>query len=342
MSKKRSHTVDDLERSLASGELFPVYLLVGEEQFLRHRGRNLIHDAVVNERGGTVSIFNADDPLEGVLKEVRGDSLFAARRMVELMEADAFLKQHGDALVRYLERPSASAVLVIDATKVDGRTRLPGVVRSIGMLIECPSLYEEKLPPWVRREVSRRGRKISGAAVSLLVDEVGSNLFALSTEIDKLITYLGERERIEPTDVAQLTGHTRSWIIWTLTDALGRRDVKAALRILEDLLREGSRPEALVGMLNWQITRLWRGRCLLDKGGTRRDVAAELRVGGKFLGALTEQIGQFTQDHLARISRMLLEADVALKSTMASEKMVLERFLVEACGATSVAGRRNG
>ncbi len=337
MAEKRSQTVNDLERSLGRGDLFPVYLLVGAEQFLRHRARNLIHDAVVDEHGGTVSIFNADDPLEEVLKELQGDSLFAARRMIELMEADTFLRQHADALVRYLERPSASGVLVIDATKVDGRTRLPGTVRSMGMLIDCPRINEDRLPGWAKSEVAKRGRRISDAAVSLLVDEVGNNLFALSTEIDKLITYLGERDRIEPTDVGRLTGHTRSWIIWALTDALGRRDVKAALRILEDLLREGSRPEALIGMLNWQITRLWRGRCLLDKGGTRRDVAAELRAGGKFLGALIEQIGRFTQDHLARISRMLLEVDIALKSTMASEKAVLERFLVEACGATSVA-----
>ena len=50
MAKKRSgKTLADLERSLASGALLPVYLLVGEEAFLRHRGRDLIHDAIVHE-----------------------------------------------------------------------------------------------------------------------------------------------------------------------------------------------------------------------------------------------------------------------------------------------------
>ena len=49
MAKKRSgKTLADLERSLASGALLPVYLLVGEEAFLRHRGRDLIHDAIVH------------------------------------------------------------------------------------------------------------------------------------------------------------------------------------------------------------------------------------------------------------------------------------------------------
>jgi len=61
--------------------------------------------------------------------------------------------------------------------------------------------------------------------VSLLVDEVGNSLFALAGEIDKLVTYAGDRKTIEPADVAQLTGHTRNWVVWSLTDALACRDV---------------------------------------------------------------------------------------------------------------------
>ena len=332
MARKRTgDPVDRLEASLASGDLKPVYLLVGEEQFFRHRARTLIHDVVVGRHGGTVSVFSGDDPLETVLSELHGDSLFTSRRMVEVMGADGFLKQHGDAIVRYLERPSATGVLVLDATKVDGRTRLPGQVRSVGMLVDCPRLDDGRLPRWVRTEVERHGRKISSSAVALLLDEVGNNMFALATEIEKLVTYVGDRPGIEATDVASLTGHTRNWIIWALTDALGRRDKGAALRILEDLVREGNQPEALVGTLNWQITRLWRGRTILDAGGSQGDVASALRVGGKLLAGLVEQIGRFTQSDLARVSRMLLETDILLKSSGLPSKTVLERFLVQAC-----------
>lgn len=329
--KRRETTVNDLAKSLTSAELLPVYLLVGEERFFRHQGRMLIHEVIVERHGGSVAVFGPDDALEQVLEELRGDSLFAARRMVEIMEADAFLKSYGDALVRYLEHPSATGVLVIQAAKVDGRTRLPGVVRSAGMLIDCPRMYDNQIPGWVRGEVRRRGCGISGSAVSLLVDEVGNNLFALASEIEKLITYLGERKEIEPADVAQLTGHTRSWIIWALTDALGRREVKSALRILEDLLREGSEPIGLIGMLNWQIGRFWRGKYLLEGGADRRQVMSKLHVPPKFADALVEQIGRFSKNDLARLSRMLLGVDITLKSTALPPKVVLERFLVEAC-----------
>jgi len=332
MARKQAVTsVEDLERSLKSGTLLPVYLLVGEEQFLRHKARNLIHDVIVGPHGGSVSVFSPDDPLDTVLGELRGDSLFASRRMVEVMQADMFLRYHGEALVRYLEHPSASAVLVIDAMKVDGRTRLPAAVRAAGMLVECPGVYEDRLGEWVRGEVRRRGFRISGAAVSLLVDEVGNSLFALSSEIDKLITYLGDRKTIEPPDVGQLTGHTRNWVVWALTDALARREVASALRILENLLQEDSRGVGIVGILNWQISRLWQGRCLIDRGGGREDLVAQLHVDYRRVEALEEQIRKFSQQDLSRLSRMLLEADIALKSTGLPPRAVLERFLVEAC-----------
>ena len=325
----------DLEKSLASGALLPVYLLVGEEQFMRHRARDMIRDVVVRGQGGTVVVLGADDPLEKVFEEVRGDSLFAARRMVELIQADVFLREHGDVLVRYLERPSASGVLVIDATKVDGRTRVLGAVRAAGMVVECPRLYESHLPPWVQAEVARRGRKISAAAVSLLVDEVGNNLFTLDSELEKLVTYVGERARIEAEDVTQLTGDTRSWVVWALTDALGRRDAASALRILERLLQEDSRAEGISGGLNWQVSRLWKGKYLLEKGAGANELASELRIEPRHVDAFVEQVRAFSREDLARVNRMLLDADITLKSSGLPEKVVLERFLVEACGVGS-------
>jgi len=335
--KQRKNTIADLEKSLDSGKLLPVYLLVGEERFLRHRARTLIHDVIVEKEAGSVCVFSSEDPLETVLAELRGDSLFASRRMVEVIQADAFLKSHGDAIVRYLERPSATGVLVLDVRKVDGRTRLPGAVRSAGMLVDCPAMYDDRLGGWVKSEARRRGRDISSAAVSVLIDEVGNNLFGLASEIDKLITYAGDRKRIEAEDVGELTGHTRSWVVWALTDALGRREVASALRVLESLFQAGDRAEHLVGSLNWQISRLMKGRMLLDRGGTRREVASALRVGPRFTDGVIEQIGRFSVEDLARVSRMLLDADIMLKSSGMTPKAVLERFLVQACTETSAA-----
>jgi DNA polymerase-3 subunit delta len=332
MAKKQSGTsVEELERSLESGTLLPVYLFVGEEQFLRHKARNLVHDVIVGRQGGSVAVFTPDDPLEAVLSELRGDSLFASRRMVELMQAEAFLRDHGDAIVRYLEHPSASAVLVIDAMKVDGRTRLPAAIRAAGMVVECPLVYENQLPGWVKAEVHRRGFRISPAAVSFLIDEVGNSLFALSGEIDKLITYAGDRKTIEPPDVAQLTGHTRNWVVWALTDALARKEVASAIRILENLLQEDDRGIGIVGILNWQISRLWQGRCVLDRGGSRDELMTRLHIDYKKVDALQEQIRKFSQEDLSRLSRLLLKTDIALKSTGLPPRAVLERFLVEAC-----------
>ncbi|HUU42402.1 MAG TPA: DNA polymerase III subunit delta, partial [Planctomycetota bacterium] len=282
------------------------------------------------------------DPLETVLAELRGDSLFASRRMVEVMGADAFLRTHGDAIVRYLERPSATGVLVLDAAKVDGRTRLPGAVRAAGMIVDCPTVYEERLPGWVKSEVRRRGLDVSTAVVSVLIDEVGNNLFALAGEIDKLVTYVGDRKRIEADDVARITGHARSWVVWTLTDALGRRDVASALRVLEGLLREGDRAELIVGSLNWQISRLMKGRMLRDRGSDRREIASQLRVGARYVDAVMEQIDHFAVADLARVSRLLLEADVTMKSSGMEARTVLERFLVEACRDVSPDGDSSG
>ena len=324
-----------LEQTLARGEVKPVYLLLGEEPFLRHRARNLIHDVIVGKHEGTASIFTSDDPLEAVLDSLRGDSLFASRRMVEIIGADKFLREKGDAVARYLDRPSASGVLVLDAAKVDGRTKLPGAIRAAGMIVDCPLLREGDLPGWVRAEAARRAVRIAPAAVAALLEEVGNNLFALDAEIDKLSTYAGDKKEIQAQDVSRLTGSVKSWAVWALTDALGKRDAGESLRILPSLLEEDPRGVQTVGVLNWHFSRLAEGKYILDSGGTQNDLMSRLRLKPYSAQVVQEQAKLLSMDDLARLLRMLLDVDIALKSSGLDPRMLLERFLVGACGAKS-------
>lgn len=323
--------VDDLARSLDAGTLLPVYLLTGEEPFLRHRARNLLHDVIVGKLKGSVSVFTGDDPLEKVLEDLRGDSLFAPRRMVEVVQADRLLRERCDAIVRYIERPSASGVLVLDAMKVDGRTKLPGAVRKAGMIVGCPLIYDDRLAGWVQSEAARRKCRISSSAVALLVDEVGNNLFALSAELDKLVTYAGAGKTIEAPDVARLTGNLHSWGVWALSDALGRKEAAEALRILASLLEEEPTGIGVIGMLNWHVSRLARGKFLTEAGGNRNDLISKLGVKPMQVQGLEEQIARFTKQDLARILHMLLDLDISLKTSAMDPKTAIEKFLVEAC-----------
>ncbi len=332
MAKASSNSsLADLERALAKGDVKPVYLLLGEEAFLRHRARNLLHDRIVGAEKGTVSIFTSDDPLETILGDLRGDSLFASRRMVEVIQADKLLREKCDAVVRYLDRPSGSGVLVLDATKVDGRTKLPGAIRAAGMIVDCPLMRDGDLAGWLRAEVSRRGFRIASAAVGALLDEIGNNLFALDAEIEKLITYAGDKKEIEADAVARLTGNVKSWAVWAMGDALGKRDAAAALRILPSLLEEDPRGVQTVGALNWNVSLLARAKYVLDSGGGQNDLARELRVAPFKAQSIQEQATRFTRSDIARFSRMLLAVDISLKSSGMDTRTVLERFLVEAC-----------
>ncbi len=344
MAKAANSTITDLERALAKGELKPVYLLIGEEPFLRHRARNLIHERIVGTEKGSVSIFTSDDPLETILADLRGDSLFASRRMVEVIQADKLLREKCEAMIRYVERPSASGVLVLDAAKVDGRTKLPGALRAAGMIVECPPIRESELPGWVRSEVSRRGCKITGPAASALIDEVGNNLFALSAELDKLVTYAGDKKEIGAEEVSRLGGGSRNWATWAITDALGKRDAAQALRILPTLLEEDPRGVGTVGKFNWHFARLARAKQILTDGGTPGDLPGALGIPPFAAQTTAEQVRNLTTDGIARLSRLLLEVDIALKSTGQDPRMLLEKFVIRACrpSASALSGRGMG
>ena len=72
---------------------------------------------------------------------------------------------------------------------------------------------------WVTNHVIEDGSKISLPALNLLVRLIGSNLWVMSSELNKLATYAYGRQ-IEERDVKALVSYTQQSTVFNLVDAI--------------------------------------------------------------------------------------------------------------------------
>ena len=267
---------------------------------------------------------------------MRTADLFASKRLVVVLQGDAFLKTNAEAVEHYLEHPSTGCVLALTCLKLDARTRLAKRMAASGALVKCPKLYPDKVVTWVHDRFRDRNRSCGAGVAETLVEEVGQDLFALEAEVEKLCAYAALRRKIELKDVRALVGHDRHWEVFALTDAVGRRDPRRALGILADLTDAGEAPERLVAQLAWQLRRLWTAKRLMDDGSMSADVGRELRVHPRFLSGFIEQVRCFSQQELSRLYRRLAQTDLALKTGRLDRKLAVEQFVVQACASEVV------
>jgi len=252
--------------------------------------------------------------------------------------------------------------LILTAQTVDRRKRLFKAVSSVGRILNFTKIKGEARQQQAVMELAAgllegRGKRLSAGAWAALGQKTGFSLRESLGAIEKLVVYAGEKAVIEAADVEALIGRTKEETVFDLTGALAARNLPAALRALKDLLDQGSPPLMIMAMVTREIRFLLHAKLLLasgrlkafgadmDYGRFQKAVYPTLKPGA---GKGEEQVdlvsqhpyvvyqalknaGRFTRSELTGFMEMLVQIDIALKSTGQDPRLLLERFLLAVC-----------
>jgi DNA polymerase-3 subunit delta len=238
-----------------------------------------------------------------------------------------------EALQGYLGQLPASTRLVFVDDEVSASNPLLRLAKiHSGYVKEFPPRRGRELHAWIAERVKQKGGRITNEAVAALAVFVGENLRLLDQEIEKLLTYAGPGRDLQKADVEALVPYAREARIFDLVDAIGQRQRETALRLLHQMLDDGTAPAYLMVMFARQFRLLLQGRELLDGGAGKEAIVAALKLHPFVADKVLLQARNFTLEHLERIYRRLLDADVAMKTGRAEETVALDLLVVELTG----------
>jgi DNA polymerase-3 subunit delta len=187
--------------------------------------------SVIGAKEGEISFHSqdaAEDAIDGWIDGLNTATLLMGKQVLYLDGVDKLKKNGMTRLCAYVASPSPFAWLLVGAGSSRGLTEL--YAKGKKEVVAC-DLSEEK--PWDRKERLKRslvaqaakaGRRISADALEHLLENVGLNLAALENEVDKVITYAGERRELVLQDVLTLCATQKSLVLWQLADAIVWRE----------------------------------------------------------------------------------------------------------------------
>src|SRR3954468_12856577 len=222
----------NLRWGVVASELKPVYLLTGSDRPKISRAVRRLRDRFGDDATDHLSAQSAN--AADVIASCNALGLFGGGegRLVIVDDVDKWKAPEGKELVAYLAAPSPETVLALVATEVKSDSALAKAAAKAGQVLayEVP---KKKLPEWVAEQFGRFGAKAQPDACRALVEMVGDDLEALTSEVDKLATWAGPDHVLTQEDVEQMTAGRAETAIFAVTDAWGRRDVGATLRNTE-------------------------------------------------------------------------------------------------------------
>ena len=139
-----------LNEELKSGQLKQVYLLYGEEDYLRRQYRDKLKNALT---GGDDSMnchyFEGKDIRTGEIIDLAETLPFLAERRVIVIENSGLFKRGGEQLAEYLKEPSETTFFVLAEKEIDKRSKLFKAVSVKGRAIEFKAQDESILKRWI-------------------------------------------------------------------------------------------------------------------------------------------------------------------------------------------------
>ncbi len=320
-----------LWKRLAHGQVDPCYLFFGEETYLLQEYTTTLIERIL---GAAPRDFNCDvcsvdnDTLEDALSIARTLPMMATHRVVVLHGLQQLRKADWAPLEHYLEHPSVSTALICSSSDPK---KLPPRLWQSAVAVECSRLEGPKLSDWVTHTVMQGGYRMTPEALQGLLHEQEPDLQTIRQEIEKLCTYVGERQEITLDDVQEVTQTSRLQSIFALSDALGARQIGPAFTVVERLLNQGEPPLVILSMMVRHVRLLWSVRQL---GQQRHDMPQMAKTLGLPLAVcrqLRAQSQHFAVEHLRQLYIAALEADLAFKTSNKPPRAILEELILHVC-----------
>jgi DNA polymerase-3 subunit delta len=319
-----------------ASDLKPVYLLTGSDRPKIARAVRRLRDRFGDD--STEHLSAREATAADVVASCNAMGLFGGGegRLVIVDDVDAWKAAEVKELATYLASPSPETVLALVGEEIKGDSTLAKAVAKAGQVLAY-DVPKRKLPEWVAEQFGRHGVKADTDACRALVEMVGDDLDALTSEVDKLATWAGKDlgRPISQQDVEQMTAGRAETAIFAVTDAWGRRDVAAILRTAEELLERSHRNRSgelmrLVASMVGHVGRVRRIQKLSDQGLRAKEAAPVLKMHPFAAEKAFAQAANFSAEELAGAVVRLAELDAAAKGgSKLPADLELERALVD-------------
>ncbi len=320
----------NIQEDIKSGNFKSAYLLCGEEAYLKVQYKNKLLKAL-NPDDDTMN-FNHYEGRNIDVKELidlcETMPFFADRRVV-LLEDTGFFKNKCDELADYMKELPDYLCLVFVEDEVDKRSKMYKAVKSCGRIGEFARQDEKTLMQWAAGILKREGKNITQRDMELLLTMTGIDMGNLRMELEKLITYTGDRNVVTRADIQEVCTTQTQNKIFDMVRAVTEKNQKRALDLYYDLLTLKEPPMRIMFLITRQFQILLNVRDMAGRGMDNQSIAKNAGIPPFAVKRNISQAKGFTMAQLKRALYDGADLEESVKTGRMNDQMAVELFIMK-------------
>ena len=314
-----------LNEDLKTGNFSQIYLLYGEENYLKKQYKERFVKALLPE-GDTMNYAHYEGKgidVREVIDLAETMPFFAERRVFVFENTGFFKSAAGAELADYLKELPETAYFLFVEEEVDKRGKMYKAVKSKGRAVELPFQDENTLKRWVAGQIGRENKRITETDLVYFLNKVGIDMGNITKELEKLFCYALERDVITREDidavcVTQISNH-----IFDMVNAVAEKQQKKALDLYYELLALKEPPMRILFLLTRQYRGLYQVKQLAQKGYGRKEIAEKAGLHPFAVGKYMEQAKRFQVKELRAILEDSVDIEQRVKTGLLTDSLAV-------------------
>lgn len=311
------------------------YLIYGNEAYLRKYYKNLLKEALVTEGDNlNYSYFEGNNiSMDEVAALVLTMPFMAEHRVIVVENSGWFAKgNEASSLVSSIENMGDDVVVVFVEEKAEKSSKLFKAVAKAGVCEEYAHMDEKsqgQLVRWLTGYAASAQKNMSPDTAAYLISEAGYDMLLLSNEMDKLIAWCMDKEKITASDVDTVCTHQVNNKIFDMITAISNHRQKEALRLYYDLLTLRESAFHILSLLVRQYTQMVQVKDLLNKNYSNFEIAGKIGSQDWIVKRLAGSVRNLTKQQIVGYLEACAKADSDIKSGNMTDMMCVEVLIVE-------------
>lgn len=328
-----------LKQHIRKKEYLPVYLMIGDESYLKQYYTNLLVEKNIEP---AFESFNFDRfegkglDIRDVYEKAMLMPMMSDKRcvVVDDFKLDSLNDKETLAFEENLSNLPESTLLIfrqdsVPFSKKSGK-KVMGLIEKFGAVCELNKRKGQELLKPLIASAQKQGCDLSLSMAQYLTASVGDDFNVLINELNKVCNFVGEGE-ITKADIDAVAVKTLDSKVYYLTNALLSKDFDKAYGVLDSLLRMKTEPEYILGAIIGSYVDMYRVKVSLASGVNPTELKNSFNYKGReFVLSNAQRDGKKLD--LAQIRsclEALSEADMKLKSSRDNTSLIIEQVMVK-------------
>ncbi len=250
--------IKTLDRHIKSDTFSDIYLLYGDENYLKKHYRDRLSQAILKDTvSGNMNYryYNSSDADPDAIASQAAMVPFFSDTMLIVVE-DSGLCKRSSSLAEELENRAEETKIIFIENEIDKRNSLYKYIKANGCVCEINHYNDNELLSFIAGYLGKSGCMITKRAAILLINKVGVDMQMLINEMDKLSAYAGDTKQIDINEVEAICTTMLSGKIFQMMDYIVSGKKNEAISLYSDLIALKESPASILYLLTRHLNLL--------------------------------------------------------------------------------------